>query len=126
MFIGRGKYRLSLSLSLSLSEAPAGTSCAAAVAPGWQGAKWGPRVIRRLPGRRRIPILLFAVLDRPVKHFDTLMRYPEVRHGRGVIPPPCSPWRRKLLSPGLHCSVRAPPPPPPPPPCIPAWLQDCS
>jgi hypothetical protein len=28
--------------------------------------------------RRSIPILLFAVLDRPVHYFTTLMRYPQV------------------------------------------------
>lgn len=27
---------------------------------------------------RSIPILLYAVLDRPVKYFTTLMRYPQV------------------------------------------------
>ena len=27
-----------------------------------------------------IPILLFAVLDRPVKHLDTLLRFPQVLH----------------------------------------------
>ena len=27
-----------------------------------------------------VPILIFAVLDRPVKHFETLVRYPQARH----------------------------------------------
>ncbi len=32
-----------------------------------------------LSPRRSIPILLYAVLDRPVHDFTTLMRYPQVR-----------------------------------------------
>ena len=34
-----------------------------------------------------IPILLFAVLDRPVKHFVTLIRYPQVTPSPPVHPP---------------------------------------
>ena len=29
-----------------------------------------------------MPILLFSILDRPVKYLTTLMRYPQVRGGR--------------------------------------------
>ena len=40
-----------------------------------------------------LPILLFAVLDRPVRHFSTLMRYPQVGgprlHGSLPQPSPC-------------------------------------
>ena len=40
-----------------------------------------------------LPILLFAVLDRPVRHFSTLMRYPQVGGPRlarqPATAPPC-------------------------------------
>ena len=32
-----------------------------------------------------VPILIFAVLDRPVRHFATLMRYPQVWHPRNPL-----------------------------------------
>ena len=34
-----------------------------------------------------LPILLYAVLDRPVRHFSTLMRYPQVGPGRTAAAP---------------------------------------
>jgi len=44
-----------------------------------------------------IPILLFAVLDRPVKHFETLMRYPEM-YNRGHSMATAVFWRYSVMT----------------------------